>query len=64
MARYSSPLAICIEIVYNFCNIDPCASDKILSNSGTFTIVEQHSDQNGSIRVYLLKFPYSCILAD
>jgi hypothetical protein len=64
MARYSSLLGICIEILYNFCNIDLCASGELLSDSDTFTIVEHHLDQTGSIRVYLLKFPYPCIILD
>ena len=62
MARYSSLLGTGVEVVYRFCCIDLSASGKLLSDSGTFVIIEQYHDQNGSIRVYQLKLPYDCII--
>ncbi len=62
MARYSSQLGTGIEVVYRSCSIDLRAFGKLLSDSGTFIIVEQHLDQDGSIRVYQLKLPYDCII--
>jgi len=62
MARYSSLLGTGIEVVYRFCCTNLSASGKLLSDSGTFVIIEQHLDQNGSIRVYQLKLPYDCII--
>ncbi len=64
MARYSSLLVTCIEIVYNFCDINLCASNKLRRDSGTFKIVDQQLGQGGSIRVYQLKFPRLCVFLD
>ena len=62
MARYSSLLGTGIEVVYRYWNIDLRVSGKLLSDSGTFIIVAQHLDQDGSVRVYQLKLPYDCII--
>lgn len=62
MAQYSSLLGTGVEVAYRFCCTNLSASGKLLSDSGTFVIIEQHLDQNGSIRVYQLKLPYDCII--
>lgn len=62
MARYSSLLGTGIEVVYRYWCIDLRASGKLLNDSGTFIIVAQHLDQDGSIRVYQLKLPYDSII--
>jgi hypothetical protein len=62
MAQYSSLLGTGIEVLYRFCCIDLRASGRLLSDSGTFVIIEQHLDHGGSVRVYQLKLPYNCII--
>jgi len=62
MARYSSLLGTGVEVAYRFCCTNLSASGKLLSDSGTFVIIEQYDDQNGSIRVYQLKLPYEFII--
>jgi len=62
MAQYSSLLGTGVEVAYRFCCTNLSASGKLLSDSGTFVIIEQHLDQDGSIRVYQLKLPYDCII--
>jgi hypothetical protein len=62
VARYSSLIGTGIEVVYRAWNLDLRTSGKLLRDSGTFIIVEQHLEQERSIRNYQLKLPYNCII--
>ncbi len=62
MARYSSLLGTGIEVVYRYCGMDLRPSGELLADSGTYIIVEEHLDQDGSSGVYPLRLPYACII--
>ena len=62
MARYSSLLGTGIEVVYRYSGMDLRASGKLLADSGTYIIVEEHVDEDGSSGEYPLRLPYACIV--
>jgi hypothetical protein len=62
MGRYSSLLGTSIELVYRSFGVDLRTSGKLLSDSGTYIIIELSLDHEERLHVCRLKLPYDCIV--
>lgn len=60
VAQYSSLVGTEVEVLYHAWNLALRASGKLLHDSGTFIILEQHFDRTNT--KYRLKLPYDCII--
>jgi hypothetical protein len=60
MAQYSSLIGTSIDVAYRAWSLDLRASGKLLHDSGTFIIIEQHLERTST--KYQLKLPYDCII--
>ena len=62
MDRYFSPLGTSVEVVYRFGGTELFASGALVGYTEDYLILEQHSDQFGSVPCFRVKIPYACIL--
>ena len=62
MDRYFSPLGTSVEVVYRFGGTELFASGALIGYTEDYLILEQHSDQYGSVDRLPVKIPYACIL--
>jgi hypothetical protein len=62
MDRYFSPLGTSVDVVYRFGCTELFASGALIGYTEDYLILEQHSDQYGSVDCFPVKIPYACIL--
>jgi hypothetical protein len=60
VAQYSSLIGTSIAVAYRAWSLELRASGNLLHDSGTFIIIEQHSERTNT--KYQLKLPYDCII--